>query len=402
MIKVVRNRELQIQSEVIKLLLRDSRDREKFSRKVERLEDRFGNEIYPSLLFITAHLEFKKRTAKKHWREILGHWGKMCGYVKREVDLRVALLDYFIDINKRIKNPKIVEIKIFQKTQQETYIDELTQLYNYRYFMKVLDYEIARASRYHAPLSLVIFDVDDFKHYNDTNGHFTGNKSLKKLAQIIKKSVRNVDVVTRYGGEEFAMLLPETNKEGGLVISERIREKVEKSTFIKGEKQPLRRLTISGGLATLNVDAKTGSELIKKADQALYRAKARGKNQIALYVDERRELERVDTYLIGRLTVASNTGDIFVVQNISEGGFLFEFHKPLPVGTILHLLMNLPGRKTPIQCKAKIRRLEELQKNKKYEIGVSIVHIREPDKKAMQRFIRTLAQKNRRKQGLPV
>ncbi len=393
---MAKNQEVQIQSEIIKLLLRDSRDKEKFFRKVERLEDRFGNEIYPSLLFTTAHLEFEKRTAKKHWREIFGHWEKMCRYIKREVDFRVALLDYFIDINKRIKNPKIVEIKIFQKTQQDTYIDELTQLYNYRYFMNVLDYEIARANRYHAPLSLVMFDVDDFKHYNDTNGHLTGNKSLKKLAQIIKKSVRKVDIVTRYGGEEFAMILPETNKEGGLVISERIRKKVERSAFIKGEKQPLKRFTISGGLATFKVDAKTGADLIKKADQSLYRAKALGKNQVAMYMEERREFERVNVHLTGRLTVASNTGDIFVVQNISEGGFLFEFHKAIPVGTILHLSLNLPGRKTPIQCKAKIRRLEELQKNKKYEVGASIIHIREPEKKAMKRFIRTLVQKNRK------
>ncbi len=393
---MAKNQEVQIQSEIIKLLLRDSRDREIFFRKVKGLEGRFGNEIYPSLLFTTAHLEFKKRTAKKHWQEIFGHWGKMCRHIKRTVDFRVALLDYFIDINKRIKNPKIVEIKIFQKTQQETYIDELTQLYNYRYFMKVLDYEIARANRYHSPLSLVIFDVDDFKHYNDTNGHLTGNKSLKKLAQIIKKSVRKVDIVTRYGGEEFAIILPETNKEGGLVISERIREKVERSSFIKGAKQPLKRFTISGGMATFKVDAKTGINLIKKADQTLYLAKARGKNQVAMYMEEKREFERVNAHLIGRLTVASNTGDIFVVQNISEGGFLFKFHKAIPVGTILHLSLNLPGRKTPIQCKAKIRRLEELKKNRKYEIGVGIIHIRESEKKAMKRFVRTLAQENRK------
>ncbi|MEE8329391.1 MAG: diguanylate cyclase, partial [Thermodesulfovibrionia bacterium] len=205
-------------------------------------------------------------------------------------------------------------------------------------------------------------------------------------------SVRNVDIVTRYGGEEFAMILPETNKEGGLVISERIRKRVERSTFIKGEKQPLKKFTISGGLATLNVDAKTNSDLIKKADQALYRAKSRGKNQIDLYEEERREFERVNTCFVGRLAVASNTGDTFVVHNISEGGFLFEFHKAIPVGTILHLSLNLPSRKTPIQFKAKIRRLEELQKNKKYEIGVSIIQIRESEKKAMRRFIRLLVQ----------
>jgi len=316
--------------------------------------------------------------------------------VNRDVDFRVALLDYFIDINKRIKNPKIIEIKVFQKTQQDTLTDELTQLYNYRYFIKSLGNEIVRASRYHSPLTLVIFDVDDFKHYNDTNGHLAGNKALKKLSQIIKKSVRNVDVVARYGGEEFAMILPETNKDGGMVISERIRAKVERSDFVKGSKQPMKRFTLSGGVATFNIDALTGSDLIQKADKALYRAKARGKNQIAIYVDERRDYERVSASIVGRLTVVSEAGDIFEVKNLSEGGLLFEFNRAVPLGTILHLSLNIPGRKTPIRCKAKVRRVEELKRNKKYDIGVSVIQIREPDKKAVKRFLNVLKKNNKK------
>lgn len=389
-------REVQIQSEISKLLLSDSKDRDKFIRKVNLLAGRMGDELYPSMLFTTAHLEFEKAAAKKHWKEILRHWEKMSREVKRDIDFRVALLDYFIDINRRIRNPKIIEIKIFQKTQQETLIDELTQLYNYRYFIKSLDQEIVRASRYHSPMTLAIFDADDFKHYNDTNGHLAGNKALKKLARIIQSSVRNVDVVARYGGEEFALILPETNKEGGLVISDRIREKVEGNAFFKGEKQPLKRFTVSGGIATLNVDAKIGSELIKKADQALYRAKARGKNQIALYVDERRDFDRIRISLSGRLAVVSDSGDVFEALNISVGGILFNFHKAIPVGSILHLSLNIPGRKKPINCKAKVRRVEEVKKNKTYEIGVSITQIRQPEKNALKRFITMSAEKKKK------
>lgn len=385
------NKEKQIQSAIDKLLIGESRKRESFQRKVEGLEKRFGDEIYPSLLFTTAHLDYKKRTAKKHFREVVSHWKKMNVYMKRDIDFRVALLDYFIDINKRIKNPKIIEIKIFQKTQQETFIDELTQLYNYRYFMKAMDHEIVRANRYRAPLSLVIFDVDDFKHYNDANGHLTGNKALHKLAQTIRKSVRDVDIVARYGGEEFAMILPETTKEGGVVISERIRKRVERSGFIKKENQPLKKFTISGGVATLDVDAVTAPELIKKADQALYRAKALGKNNISIYMDERRNFDRVSASITGRLTLASDSGDIFMVQNVSEGGILFRFDKAISLGTVLHLSLNLPHRKSPIHCKAKVRRVEELQKNKKYEIGARIVQILESERKAMKRFIISLA-----------
>jgi diguanylate cyclase (GGDEF)-like protein len=389
------NKELKIQSEVNKLLLKESRNIRGFSRKVEFLEERFGDDLYPALLYTTAHLEFSRRTAKKHWKEILHHWEKIRRHVKREIDFRVSLLDYFIDVNKRIKNPKIIEIKIFQKTQQETLIDELTQLYNYRYLMQAIGIEIVRANRYKAPLSLVIFDVDDFKHYNDTNGHLAGNKALKKLAQIIKKSVRDVDIATRYGGEEFALILPETNKEGGMIISDRIRTKVERSAFFKEEKQPLKKFTVSGGVATLNVDASNAADLLKKADLALYRAKARGKNQIALYVEEKRVFDRVHASIMGRLAVASDTGDIFEVQDISEGGLLFRFDKPISLGAILNLSLKLPGRKTPIRCKSKVRRVEELQKNKKYNIGVRFIQIREPEKKSIKRFINTLIQKKK-------
>jgi len=380
--------EVQVQNRVTGLLLRASRDRDAFLRKMEELERRFGDELYPSLLYTTAHLEFQKRTAKKHWREIARHWDVMNREIGREVDFRVALLDYFLDVNKRIKNPKIIEIKIFQKTQEETVIDELTRLYNYRYFTQALEREIVRADRYHAPLSVVLFDVDDFKHYNDTNGHLTGNRALKRLAQLIKGSVRDVDVVARYGGEEFALILPETNKEGALVIAERIRAKVARSTFPKGERQPLRRFTVSGGVATLHVDAAKAADLVKKADQALYRAKSRGKNQVALYEEERRDYERVSASIMGRLAIASDAGDVFSVQNISEGGLLFDFSKAIPLGAILHLSLNLPGRKTPIQCKAKVRRVEEIRRNRRYETGVSVIQIREAERRPLKRFIR--------------
>ncbi len=377
----------QIQAEINRLLAGNSRDHKSFITKVDRLVESFGNDFFPYLLFTTAHLEFSKRTAKKHWNEILLHWGKMRKCMNREIDFRVALLDYFIDINRRIRNPKIIEIKIFQKTQQDTYLDELTQLFNFRYFQQALQNEIGRAHRYAAPLSLVIFDVDDFKHFNDTNGHFAGNKALKKLARTLKDSIRDVDVVVRYGGEEFALILPETTKEGAMVISERIRSKVARSKYAGGEKQPLKKFSISGGVATLKVDATTGTELLKKADRALYRAKSRGKNQIALYEDERRDFERINASLVGRLNVASDAGDLFAVRNLSEGGALFTFDRALALGTILHLAFQMPGRKTPLPCKAKVTRVEELKKNKSYEIGVRIIQMREREKKSLKRFI---------------
>lgn len=173
--QVAENKTPQIQSEVQKLLIRESGVGQGFIDKVDRLTERFGDAIYPALIFVTAHLEFTKRSAKKHWQKILRHWQRMCQELGREIDFRVALLDYFVHINRRIKHPKIIEITIFQKTQQETFIDELTNLNNYRYFEKALAVEILRAKRYHVPLTLIMMDIDDFKVYNDCNGHLAGN-----------------------------------------------------------------------------------------------------------------------------------------------------------------------------------------------------------------------------------
>jgi diguanylate cyclase (GGDEF)-like protein len=392
--QVTKDKSAQIQSEIQKLLVHETCTGNEFIGKVDQLAKRFGDDFYPALIFTAAHLEFKKRTAKKHWLEILNHWNCMSHDLKREIDFRVALLDYFVHINRRLKNPKIIEINMFQKTQKETYIDELTNLNNYRYFKRALDEEIRRANRYNEPLTLVMMDVDDFKVYNDQNGHITGNTALKKFARILKKSVRNVDNVARYGGEEFVLICPETTKEGGFVIADRIRERVERSTFVAEKKQPLRTFTISGGVATLNVDASTASNLINRADQALYRAKARGKNQIALYIDERRDTERVAASITGQLMTVSHAGDVFTVQNISKSSLLIRFNKAIPLGTILQLSLRVSDRKTPIRCETKVRRVAELKKNKDYEIGVRIIRASERDRKALHRYVYSLLEKN--------
>ena len=309
------------------------------------------------------------------------------------MDFRVVLLDYFITVNKKIKNPKIIEIKLFEQTQKETFVDELTQLYNYRYFKKALDIEIARANRYKSFLTLVIFDVDDFKNYNDINGHLAGNKALKKLAGIISETVRNIDVAARFGGEEFSLLLPETTKDGGLIIADRIRCEVEKTIFANEKRQPLKRFTISGGLATLNVDATSASDLINKADKALYQSKALGKNRLTSYVKERRDYERVAARVKGCINFGKDCEEMVSVLNVSVGGVLFSFKRVIPLGTSLDMSLDLPGRRKKVHCQAKVRRTEELEENRLYEIGVRNIKLSKADREVVREFLVAEAQK---------
>lgn len=148
-------------------------------------------------------------------------------------------------------------------------LDGLTGLYNRRYFKELMSLEFSRVKRNASSFSLLMIDVDNFKIYNDTKGHPAGDELLKKAAQVFKNSVREVDLVCRYGGEEFIIMLSQTDKKGAQIVAERMR--VQVSLYLA--------TTVSIGIATFPDDAQESQALIEKADVALYKAKQTGKNK---------------------------------------------------------------------------------------------------------------------------
>jgi len=156
--------------------------------------------------------------------------------------------------------------------------DGLTGLYNQRHFREQFQQEFERSRRYALPLSLVIFDVDDFKNVNDTYGHLVGDRILCEIAHRVIHSVRNIDLVARYGGEEFVVVMPMTDHEGAVAQAERIRQLVGGAAF--SELPPEHRVTVSVGLAVLTGDMESGEDLLRAADRALYEAKTGGKNRV--------------------------------------------------------------------------------------------------------------------------
>ncbi len=160
--------------------------------------------------------------------------------------------------------------------------DYLTGLYNHRFLRSRLDEELSRSVRNKKCVSVIFIDLDFFKTYNDLNGHLAGDSALKKTADILKDSVRDIDIVVRYGGEEFCVVLPDTTKEEAAFVAERIRGEIEKEKFLNEDNMPFGCLTASFGIATFPDDGHTYTSLIHSADLALYSAKTGGRNRVVL------------------------------------------------------------------------------------------------------------------------
>lgn len=161
--------------------------------------------------------------------------------------------------------------------------DGLTGLFNHRHIQDVVHDEFERAKRTGESLSVVMFDFDRFKDVNDTYGHQVGDRVLQEMAEILRKTAREIDKLGRYGGEEFIAVLPDTDLDDAVTFAERVRERVERYPFAVGRAEPL-HLTVSAGAATYpNHGVYNPRTLIHQADQALYAAKAAGRNRVARY-----------------------------------------------------------------------------------------------------------------------
>ncbi|MEO0444024.1 MAG: GGDEF domain-containing protein [Pseudomonadota bacterium] len=171
--------------------------------------------------------------------------------------------------------------------------DTLTGLNNYRYFAQVIVQEMERSQRTGQATILMMVDADHFKNVNDQWGHETGNQALKLIADCIKNNIRKLDIPCRYGGEEFAIILPSTDITTGIHVAERIRQAVENAVFTVGNKQQ-HPLTISIGLiAYLGDQYKDWNILVEKADHELYRAKQEGRNQVCYALPDENKDQQV-------------------------------------------------------------------------------------------------------------
>ncbi|MDH3973632.1 MAG: diguanylate cyclase [Deltaproteobacteria bacterium] len=208
--------------------------------------------------------------------------GLICGYKEKPNKFKSSDEQLFNSVAEHVCLA-LENAKLFEETKTMAITDGLTGLYNKQFFQEKLDLEIERARRKKHDLSIILMDLDNFKHYNDTNGHPAGDVLLRSLAALLNEVVRKIDLACRYGGEEFVIILPETDKAGAGKLAGTIVEKIAGHPFDHREKQPLGFVSASIGVAAFPSDGRKADEIVKKADQALYRAKEKGKNRVVAY-----------------------------------------------------------------------------------------------------------------------
>jgi diguanylate cyclase (GGDEF)-like protein len=180
----------------------------------------------------------------------------------------------------------VVNADLYQTTLELSVTDSLTKLMNRRALNRILDAEVVRAQRFGTPLVLLMVDVDHFKQFNDRMGHLLGDEALKAVADVLLSSIRKVDAVARFGGEEFCVLLPRTDEQHGLDVAEKLLKAVRALELLGADSQPLGRMSISIGLAVYPTDMPPAFEgsalevLFNVADQAAYEAKRRGRDRV--------------------------------------------------------------------------------------------------------------------------
>ncbi len=320
--------------------------------------------LYSSLLYLLTHLDFSERRAASHWRKATAHRRALAAALGRDPGLRVALLDYFANVCGELKNPKVIELASYERTERSAVTDGLTGLYNHAYFVQAVRQELLRSRRHGLRAALLLLDLDGFKSVNDRLGHVEGDRVLMRVAAALRDSLREIDVAARYGGEEFGVLLPDTSRLGAFVVAERVRQRVEER-FAR-DAVPV---TISGGLAVFPEDAATPADLIVRADAGLYAAKAAGKNRILLPQGERRRHRRQPP--AGRVRVGgAGSAEAAAVKNLSEGGMLVSLPGAVAMGSGVSLAIECPER-GPVRLRGEVVRVERVPgTDEAYDVGV--------------------------------
>lgn len=247
--------------------------------RLDELETRRGPWLYSDFLYAIAHKHFPVEMAEGLWSMVLQHKRRLATVLGRNVGIAVAALDYLTNVTGYMDSATLVSESQVKEIVALSLRDGLTGLFNHAYFYQQIDFEVRRYERYGAPVSLVLIDIDDFKRVNDTYGHQEGDRILAAMGCTLMRVARESDICCRYGGEEFAVILPSTDIHEAGVIANRLNS--ELAERIPGDQI----VTVSIGVVACGTNTGTFRALVEKADAALYHVKRNGKNRVMVVVE---------------------------------------------------------------------------------------------------------------------
>lgn len=246
----------------------------------ERFEKKYGEKLYSEVLLVLTHERYELEEAKLIWSKINLHLDNLTNRLDRNPGIAVATLDYLSNFHNSLSSPVLIQEDKSSFMSETTTRDDLTQLYLKSVFNFALKKELEKSFRSKKELSLLMIDIDDFKQVNDNYGHLAGDEALRTIGELININIRNMDIAARYGGEELAIIVPESTLNDAVLLAQRIREKISKIEFAGFS------VTVSIGICHSSLDIRGINDIISRADKALYDAKLSGKNRVVVFKEE--------------------------------------------------------------------------------------------------------------------
>ncbi len=325
---------------------------------VESLAQEHGKRVYKEMLLLMVGKHFGAELSESYWQQAISHCQEIYRPEFAARGFRPALLDYLRNVAGQLSDPRIIEAEYLHNISRSSVTDGLTGLYNQTYFKNILADTIVNQRRNgDQNFALILLDLDHFKQYNDRCGHLAGDEALRLCAELLTASLRDGDMAVRYGGEEFALLLPHMDRHTAFAVAERIRKSVESYPFPHQDRLDCGNLTISGGVAVFPANGETAEEIIKAADAELYRAKER-RNTIYTNDSDRRSTFRRPVRSL--VEYASFDGALYrpaLSLDISENGMGLGCESLLSEGMNLSVRLTRPYWPQNLHLSAKVRQV---------------------------------------------